>query len=45
MTEAEYLAALQELQELAAFDPAPDSADGRRLIELADAVEAYEQGV
>lgn len=43
MTEEEYQKALKIVENLMGVDPAPDSLYGRRLIELATLVEAYER--
>ena len=40
---SEYIVALQEVIQLMSVDPAIDSEDGARLIELADAAILYEQ--
>lgn len=42
MTEDEYRAALVEVDALARLAPAPDTAEGRRLIALADEITVFE---
>lgn len=43
MTHIDYIDAMAEVLEICSLDPEPDTQQGIRLLELTDAIEAYER--